>query len=192
MRQFERHREVKPETYIRELRQAVNWAALNYEIWWVYKSEETRPQYVETMNRYVIFFRTSIHAHFVALLSALYRIYETRKNTYNLPTFLGRLRERELLHRDKLDELDGLYQDAKPLWIKVSILRNEAFGHRSVDLDFDKVFKKAAVTPDELRVLIEKTQSLMNALSRAVDNSIHAFNTGARDDTIRLLEDLGK
>ena len=182
----------KPETHIHELRQAVSWATLNYEIWWVYKSEETRPRYVDTMNRYNMFFRVSIHAHFVALLMALYRIYETRRDTYNLPTCLKLLRKQEVLESAHLDELDGLYQDAKPLWVKVSFLRNEVFGHRALNLDIGDVFEKAAITPNELKTLIEKTEALMNGFSHAVDNSVHAFNTGAREDTIRLLEDLGK
>jgi len=74
--------------YIEELRDTVRVAWLNYEIWWVYKSTDTRPEYVDTMNRYPLFFQTSIHAHFVALLVALYRLYETRDDTYNIPTLL--------------------------------------------------------------------------------------------------------
>ena len=182
----------KPESYIYELRQAVSWAALNYEIWWVYKGEETRPQFVGAMNRYNVFFRTSIHAHFVSLLMALYRIYETRSDTYNLPRCIKLLREHGTLDSKKLDELDHLYQDAKSLWVKVCILRNEAFGHRSLNLDIGDVFKKAAVKPTDLKALVEKTKLLLNVLSLAVDDSVHAFNTGAREDTIQLLEDLSK
>jgi hypothetical protein len=181
----------KSEKYICELRQAVSWAAMNHEVWWVYKSDETRPRYVDTMNRYNLFFRTAIHAHFVALLTALYRIYETRRDTYNLPNCLKRLREQGTLDSATLDELDALYHDAKPLWAKASVLRNEAFSHRALDLDFDVVFRKAAVTPNQLKALIENTQVLINGLSHAVDRSMHEFNTGAREDTIRLLEDLG-
>lgn len=181
----------KPEAYIHELLQAVSWAGLNHEIWWVYKSAETRPRFVETINRYNLFFRTSIHAHFVALLMPLYRIYETREDTYNFPECLRLLRDRGMLEIEKIEELERVWQEIKPLWVKVSILRNEVFGHRSLNLDISGAFEKAAVTPDELKVLIEKTGSLIDKLSLAVDQSVHAFNTGAREDTIRLLEDLG-
>src|SRR4051794_26110871 len=78
--------------YIDELRDTVRHAWLDYEIWWVYKSADTRPEYADTMNRYTLFFHTSIHAHFVALLVALYRLYERRKDTYNIPTFINLLR----------------------------------------------------------------------------------------------------
>ncbi len=79
--------------YISELRHTTTVAGLNYEIWWVYKSKDTRPVYVEAMNRYGLFFQTSIHAHFVALLVALYRLYETRDDTFNIPSLLKILKD---------------------------------------------------------------------------------------------------
>jgi hypothetical protein len=78
--------------YVAELHHTVTVAALNYEVWWMYSSEDTRPEFVDAMNRYTIFFQTSIHAHFVALLVALYRLYETREDTYNIPSLLQLLR----------------------------------------------------------------------------------------------------
>lgn len=176
------------ETYISELRHTVTMASLNYEIWWIYK--EKRPEYVDTMNRYTLFFQTSIHAHFVAMLVALYRLYETRKDTYNIPELLCRLRKENSLKEEVLNELDNMYQELKPLWIKVNILRNKAFGHRSTDYTFEEVFEETSVNPDELRDLVEGTKRLLNALSHAWDRSSHAFNLEVQDDTIRLLDDL--
>ena len=57
-----------PETYISELRHNVTTAGLHYEVWWVCESEETRPEFVEAMKKYTIFFQASIQAHFVAQL----------------------------------------------------------------------------------------------------------------------------
>jgi len=37
------------EKYIDELRHTVTVAGLNYEIWWVYKSKDTRPHYLDAM-----------------------------------------------------------------------------------------------------------------------------------------------
>lgn len=177
-------------SYISELRHTVTVAGLNHDIWWVYKSKNTRPAYIETMNRYSLFFQTSIHAHFVALLVALYRLYETRDDTFNIPSLLKILKEQRALAEATLQLLDGVYKEAKPLWIKVSILRNKAFGHGSVAQTVEQVFNEAGVTPDELRDLVEMTQRLLNELTRAWDNSSHAFNLGARDDTLRLLQNL--
>lgn len=175
---------------IEELRHTVTVAALNYDVWWVYKSKDTRPQYLNTMNRYGLFFQTSLHAHFVALLVALYRLYETRKDTINIPSLLERLRSEQVLAASVLDELDAIYVLAKPLWVKVSILRNKAFGHRSRAHSVADSFREAAVTPDQLKQLMEITKELLNALTHAWDRSMHAFNIGAREDLLEMLNDL--
>jgi hypothetical protein len=177
--------------YISEIRHTITVAGLNYEIWWVYRSKDTRPEYVEVMNRYGLFFQTSIHAHFVALLVELYRLYETRADTFNVPSLLKILRAEARLPSETMEALEDIYKnEAKPLWTKVNILRNKAFGHRSVSHTIEEVFQKAGVTPNELRDLVEATKKLLNKLTNAYDNSGYAFNLGSREDTLRLLDDL--
>ena len=39
------------DAHIKELQDAAIAAGLNYEIWWVFRGSETRPQYVDVMNR---------------------------------------------------------------------------------------------------------------------------------------------
>jgi hypothetical protein len=178
------------EKYVTELRHTVTIAWLNYEIWWVYKSSETRPEYVDTMNRYTLFFQTSLHAHFVALLVELYRLYETRKDTYNIPRFLALLKEHDAVPEAATNELEKLYAQAKPLWVKVNILRNKAFGHRSSAHTVSEAFKEAGVTPNELRDLAEITRKLLNTATQAWTRSTHAFNLSSREDALQLLGDL--
>jgi hypothetical protein len=118
---------VDVDAYIRELENTVIVAGLNYEIWRVYTSHDTRQKYVDTMNRYPLFFHMSIHAHSVATVTALFSLYETRKDSYNIPSLLRVLRNQKTVADATLDELDQMYNRAKPLWIKVSALRNKAF-----------------------------------------------------------------
>lgn len=176
------------EKYISELRHSVTVASLNYEIWWVFKSQDSRPKYADTLNRYLLFFSTSIHAHFVALLVVLYRLYETRRGTYNIPQLLRITKSH--FKADDVEQFEELYARAKPLWTKVSILRNKAFGHRSTSHTVEEAFVEAGVTPNELGQLVDLTKELLNRVSNAYDGSTHAFNLGAREDTIRMLEKL--
>jgi hypothetical protein len=74
------------DAFIREFHDALTAAELNYEIWWVYRGHDTRPKFIDTMSRYPVFFRMSIHAHFLATIVALSRLYETRKDSYNIGT----------------------------------------------------------------------------------------------------------
>lgn len=182
----------KIQSYITELRDTVIAAGLNYEVWWIYKEKNSRKKYVDTMNDYTMFFQTSIHAHFVALLVALYRLYETRPDTINIPGLLKLLDENDGISKAALNEIRYLHQEAHNLWIKVSILRNEVFGHRSSKYSVADVFKRAGVTPNELTDLIEKTKVLLNKITHEWDKDTHAFNLEASHDTHSLLEDLTK
>lgn len=177
-------------THVAALRDGASVASLNYDIWWTYKSKKCRPMYVGTMNRYLGFFDTSLHAHFVALLVALYPLYETRRDTYNIPRLLKILGKEDAIGAEALASADRLYAEAKPLWVKVGVLRNKAFGHRSDSLTTDQIFKVAEVTPNDLKRLLDLTKKLLNSVTRALDGSVHVFNLGASAATIRVLKDL--
>lgn len=145
------------ERYVNELRHTATTAGFNYDIWWVYKGADTRPKYLKSMNRYTLFFQTSLHAHFIALLVELYRLYETRSDTFNVPSLLKLLKSKNAVSSAELHTLSSRYAAVKPLWLKVNILRNRAFAHRSSAHTVAEVFKEAGVTPEELRHLVEQT-----------------------------------
>jgi hypothetical protein len=52
------------------------------------------------------------------------------------------------------------------------------------------VFKKASVTPNELRDLWDLTKKLINKITYALNKGSHAFNLAARKDAERMLSDL--
>ena len=175
------------ERYIEELRHTAITAGFNYDIWWVYKGSDTRPKYTETMNRYNLFFQTSLHAHLIALLVELYRLYETRSDTFNIPSLLRLLKIMNAVPPAELKSLNERYAAVKPLWVKVNILRNKAFGHRSSAHTVEEVFNEAGVTPNELRQLVEAAKAILNTITQTIANTTDAFNLEAREDTLRLL-----
>lgn len=173
--------------YIDELRHTVTVAGMNYEAWWVYKGKDTRSRYLPVMNRYTLFFQTSIHAHFVAIVVGLYKLYETRKDTFNIPQFLRLLEKDKALSPDQLKVLKKQCADLKPLWQKVSILRNKVFGHSSKARSSEQAFREAGVTPNNLRDLLEGSKTLLNAVTYDLERSGHAFNLGSRSDLEAML-----
>lgn len=177
---------------MKELQDAATAAGLNYEIWWVMRGQETRPKYTDVMNRYLGYFHVAIGAHFAAMLLALYRLYETRSDTYNIPKFIDRVEADGALTKSDADLARAQYAAIKPLWIKVSILRNNAYGHRAFDMTVEEVFQKAGMTPFEFRDLAQKTKDLLNELNLKLRDSTHAFNLSATRDTIRMLDALKK
>ena len=175
---------------MKELQDAATAAGLNYEIWWVFRGEETRAKYVDVMNRYLGYFHVAIAAHFAAMLLALYRLYETRTDTHNVPGMIERAAAAGDLLVTDAETARAQYAAIKPVWIKVSILRNKVYGHRASDLTVEEVFAQTGVTPFDFRDLIAKTKELLNYLDDKLRNSTHAFNLSATRDTVRMLEAL--
>ncbi len=177
-------------SYVEELRHTIQVAALNFDVWWAYKQRRDRARFVEVLNAYPLFFQTSIHAHFVALVVALYRVYETRPDTFNVHELMRRLESERGLSRRTLAPIRRRVAAAKKQWIKVSVLRNKAFGHRANAYSVGDVFRQAQMKPNDLRRLLRRTQRLLNRISYALDRSSHAFNLRASMDTKRMLADL--
>lgn len=174
--------------YIRSLQDTVVVAELNFEIWWVYKSADTRPKYIDSLNHYLGFFQASIHAHFVANIIALYRLYETQRDSININRLLRALPPEK---RAKLpSDFEDRMKRAKAIWKKINIVRNNCFGHLGGENSVSESFKLAALTPNEMKELMGLTRDILNDVTHVWNNSVHAFNLNARDDTIRLLDDL--
>jgi hypothetical protein len=178
------------EKHVKELQHAIVVAKLNYEIWWVYKEKNSRKRFVDVLNNYPLYFQTSLHAHFVAMVIALYRLYETRKDTMNLPRLVKLLRKYSTLSIDEIKSMESDIGRIRPLWQKVSILRNDMFGHRSNKHDDDDVWKKTSVTPNQFKKLIDDSEDILNRVTHVWARRTHAFNLSATGDAQRLLEDL--
>lgn len=178
------------EKNIRELRHAIEVAGLNYDIWWVYKEKNSRMRFVDVMNDYLLYFQTSIHAHFVAMIISLYRLYETREDTITLPQLVRLLKKNSTFSTQEIKSIESDIKRLNPLWQKVATLRNNMFGHRSNKLDSDDVWKKASVTPNQFKKLIDESKGILNRITHLWDRSSHAFNLSATHDAVQLLEDL--
>ena len=183
----------KIKKYLDELKNTVVSADLNYQIWWVYKGP-LRKKYVDVLNNYLHFFKVSIHAHFVALIIALYRLYERKGNedTIDFHDTVKLFKKENILNLEKLKLINEKVESEKEIWIKVSVLRNECFGHLNKNVINNELesFKKAKVTPDDLKKLISYSKHILNKLASEFGRFSYAFNLSAEDDTIRLLDDL--
>lgn len=164
------------EENVRELQHAIKVAKLNYEIWWVYKEKNSHTRFVDVLNDYPLYFQTSLHAHFVAMIISLYRLYETRKDTMNLPQLVRLLKKDSTLSIQEIKSMESDINSMKPLWQKVSMLRNNMFAHTSNKLDDDDVWKKASVTPNQFKKLINNSEGIVNRITRLWARSSHAFN----------------
>lgn len=173
-----------------ELENALRAAGLNYEIWWVYKEKESRKRFLATLNAYPLFFQTSLHAHFVAMIISLYRVYETRRDTINFPQLIKKLKKHSPISNKDMERITSNIDKIKPLWVKVSVLRNKMFAHRSNDLDYDEIWEEAKIKPNQFKELIDESKRILKDMNSLWDRSSHSFNLTATEDTVELLEDL--
>jgi len=176
--------------YIKALANTITSASLHFDIWWVYKEKDSREKYVDTLNEYLNFFKTSLQAHFLSLVVELYKLFETRKDTINFPRLIKLLNENNLLAPDILKQIDTEKRSLKVLWKKIAILRSELFAHTSIDLSYSEVFKKAGITPNSIRELVERSKQFLNQISEGLERNTYIFDFEATEDTVRVLEDL--
>ena len=176
--------------YIKALANTIISASFHFDIWWVYKEKDSRARYVDTLNDYFNFFKTSLQAHFLSVVVELYKLFETRKDTINFPRLIKLLNENNLLDPDILKKVEAEKRSLKVLWKKIAILRSELFAHTSIDLSYREVFKKAEITPDNIRDLIDRAKKLLNQISEGLEKNTYIFDLEATGDTVRVLEDL--
>ena len=180
----------KARKYIKGLANTITSASLHFDIWWVYKEKNSRAKYVDILNDYLSFFKTSLQAHFLSVVVELYKLFETRKETINFPRLIKLLNENNLLDPEILRQIDMEKRTLRVLWKKIVILRSELFAHTNIDLSYSEVFKKAEITPNNIRDLIEGSKRFLNHISEGLEKNTYLFDLEAAEDTVRILEDL--
>jgi hypothetical protein len=177
--------------HVKELQNALITAGVNYGIWWIYKNKETRKKLVEPLTLYYpTSIGTSQNAHFVAMIIAAYRVFETRRDTVNLPNLLRLIEKEGVVGEDEILRFKAKMNRTKKAWVNISIIRNRLFAHRSNDLDAKEIWEEADLTPNKLQSFIEDSKQLLNEITIARDNSGHAFSQSAIEDTVSMFEDL--
>ena len=162
-------------------------ARSHFDIWWVYQGANTRPLYLDTMNRYRHFFRFDEHANFVAAVTYLCQIGEVRPDTLNLSSLITQGRA-EGIPIQSIEQAAKTLASVQVLWKRVVILRSNLFVHRSATLSYGQAFKKASVTPNHLRELAECELAVVNCLTEASGGTSLHFFSETTQDTIRMLE----
>jgi hypothetical protein len=170
--------------------QLVKRARIFYDIWYFYEGEDTRPLILDTMNLYSEYFRFDVHAHFVSLIVHLAALFEVRQKTINFPGLIQEAEASILVSSAAIHEAKTLLAQAQPLRAKVVILRSNLFAHRSASLAYDETFRKAAITPNQLRDLTELGLTIANVMLRARNSPEQFFHIPSLSDAKKMLNSL--
>jgi len=163
---------------------------MNYQIWWLLRGEGNRERHIKTLNKYVSFFRVSIHAHFVAFLMASYKLHETNKKVVGVK-YLSQLLGEMPDNKEKKELIKRLDHVAtKQIWKKISILRNEYFAHSKRGRSYTDVFAKAKVTPNELKEFLISFEAILNEVAVVCNLREVCLSDHTTRETERMLSDL--
>ena len=171
---------------------AVVAARLNYGIWYVYKNELDRPKYVDSMNKYIWFFRPSISAHFIAMLMSLSVIYDEGSNNITIHRLLGEMETQNGVDKQRIRDIEQQVEKVVPIVKKILILRNNVFAHLSATIDPFEAFKKANITMNNFRDLIGETTAILNQIGQASGYGTRDLVESSELDTRDMLGDLEK
>lgn len=111
----------------------------NWEIWWLYKSE--RPKYVDVMNNYLTFFTNSIHAHWVALVMAVWCLIDEKN--LSLISLYRKMCNNNSIKDDIRKDIENRITGISHIIKGITIIRHNVVAHISNQIDSDVAFAKA-------------------------------------------------
>lgn len=117
---------------------------------------------------------------------------ENRADTINLGQLTKDVLDVAAVSAAETAEINDLLDRIVKFRAPIMTLRNNAFAHRSASLSYNSAFKKAQVTPDELRELSNNVLKLANRLLIACNLKDNIANTMAVTDLREIVEALYK
>ena len=160
-----------------------------FDFWWIYEGAPTRTNYLPAMNRYSEYFRFDSHAHHVAFTIYLCQIFEDNQKTLNIINAVKEAKDRGL-SATHVETAEAAIQEGLPIWKKLVIVRSNLFAHRSASLSYSEAFKKASLSPNEIRRLSELGLKGVNSLRTALSQKEYEFSTLPGNDLEDLLNEI--
>lgn len=161
-----------------------------FDMWRVLNGEQTRPKYVDILNHYLYFSRALIASSFHFSVINLYKAVETSSNTHNLKNLLILLDKSEKISSEKLNSIKGTLSAHEKAQRAVFILRSNVSAHHSEKIKYQEAFKKADISPDELKSLINTLVETIDDIYSSLDISGRQSTGKAAQELEQLLEDL--
>lgn len=150
-----------------EITDALVNASTTFDVWRDITNANNQSRYQPVVEEYPVFFETLAVAHLIAWCVSLYSLYETRGDSNNIPQLIKHLEQEGTANSECIEEIRNLAQAARPAWLKISTIRNEALGHRSQKQSAAAAFQKAGITPNEVAKFIEESKVIVTRLAKA-------------------------
>ncbi|MDO9414453.1 MAG: hypothetical protein Q7T81_17920 [Pseudolabrys sp.] len=142
-------------------------ARLFLDLWFYFEGNETRPAIIDTMRKYNEFFRFTPHAYLLTYVIYMAGVFDKRKGTISLLPLIRDVKASGQLGAPEAEIVESLLEQATPIAEKITILRHNAFAHRSAHISYDDAFAIASVKPEELRNVTDTALEITNRLLSA-------------------------
>lgn len=178
--------------YVKNISELIIKTNMNYEIWWELSGTNI-PKYVSLLNQEKHFWISTINAHYSNLIICLYKLFDKNNDTVNLMKLQKVVKKNKIFKDKEFNALISEYKKASFIWEKVKILRHNLYAHNSLKfVDYKDVYKKANVTPDEFKELIELSIKIIDIIYGKSHNSSILFCISAIEDTHSVLKKLSR
>jgi hypothetical protein len=134
------------------------------DLWFYFEERDSRGKIIDTMRQYNEFFRFTPHACLATYVIYISGVFDKRGDTISFGPLIREVKAAGHLKAKEAAVAEALVAQAMPIAKKVTILRHEAFAHRSAHISYNDVFNSAAVTPDELHDLTDIALKAANRL----------------------------
>ena len=140
----------------------------SYAMWRELTDANHREMYDSTKNLYEDFFQTIDRANLAMVINGLYMLLEDKLNTDNLQAVLKRQRSLGQLYEARVDKWLFEIKSWEPTIKKIIKLRSNVFAHRGGKATAAEFMRQAAITPDEIGLLIKNVESILKQFAEAV------------------------
>ena len=161
-----------------------------YEAWWSLVNRDNKASFGAPSERYDAFFSTASRSLLLSATVIAHQLFEKRKqgDTVSIETLLrsfpGANSQLEMQIRSEI-------KSNWPIVQKVFALRNEVYAHRSSASSPEDVFRKVAITPNQLKEVVGLAQRCVAQLAEAVgDRYEHEFLEELESISSLVKEDL--
>jgi hypothetical protein len=135
-------------------------ASASYDIWWLYKNQDTRD--LDAMNNFPTFFLYDEEAHFRNIIVSLHTLYDTHPRTITIKSLIHELEPGAA--KSIWRKYNAVHDTAK----KVSHVRHNGIAHRNADESYADTLKKAKLRPNDLKKLISDSLDLLTMIADAI------------------------
>ena len=154
---------------------------LFFAAWFLSAGVECRAAHREFWDEFWTFWRFNEHALLFSYIIHMASLFETRRDTVNLPR-LWRLQAENSRRHEIADRIETLFRQTAATAKGLTILRSSVMAHRSISLSYNEAFKKAQITPNAMRALTDDALLLVNLLRSIHDLGEERFDELALGD----------